>query len=155
MSLKSPFKYSTEIFAFLVGFLVSVQIYLWIYSVNSSNLNFSRKFLFVKSKSIELSQKYDTTLADRLFYEIKILCLILTQPKYHKTKAYHVNNTWGHKCNKLIFLSTENVPNFETFTIPRNESRSILWGKVRNGFQQAYLKYYKEYDWFLKGDDDS
>jgi hypothetical protein len=144
-----------ETFGFLVGFLVGAQIYLWICSIKSSNLSFPRKFFILKPKSFEISQKYDTTLADRLFYEIKILCLILTQPKFHKTKAYHVNNTWGHKCNKLIFLSTENVPNFETFTIPRNESRSILWGKVRNGFLLAYLKYYKEYDWFLKGDDDS
>jgi len=146
-------KYSAEISAFLIGFLVGTQIFLWIFS--SNNISYSCPNRFFQSKTINSLDKYNSSLANKLFNEVKILCLILTQPSNHKTKAYHVNNTWGYKCNRLIFLSTENDTNFETFSIARNESRAILWGKVKNGFEQAYLKYYKEYDWFLKGDDDS
>lgn len=148
-------KYFVEIFAFIVGFLVGAQIFLWIFSNYSSNMKIQSRFIFVKSNSSEIMDKYNSTLADKLFDQIKILCLILTQPKNHKTNVQHVNNTWGFKCNKLILLSTENDTNFETFSISRNESRDILWGKVKNGFEQAYLKYHKEYDWFLKADDDS
>jgi glycoprotein-N-acetylgalactosamine 3-beta-galactosyltransferase len=146
-------KYSAEISAFLIGFLVGIQIFLWTFSSSSASFSYPKKFF--QLKSIDSFHKYNTLIADKLFNEVKILCLILTQPSNHKTKAYHVNNTWGHKCNRFILLSTENDTKFETFSISRNESRSILWGKVKNGFEQAYLKYYKDYDWFLKGDDDS
>ncbi|CAG9797431.1 unnamed protein product [Chironomus riparius] len=148
-------KNSGIIFAFIIGFVVGVQVFFWIFLRNSNSLTFRSELFNNKAKSIDNLHKYDTSFADKLFDQVKILCLILTQPSNHETKVYHVNNTWGYKCTKLILLSTKNHTNFETFSIPRNESRDILWGKVRNGFEQAYLKYYKEYDWFLKGDDDS
>ncbi|XP_070500692.1 glycoprotein-N-acetylgalactosamine 3-beta-galactosyltransferase 1-like [Chironomus tepperi] len=147
-------KHTVMIFAFLIGFVIGVELFLWIFSSNIS-LKLPNRFIYIKSKSNNNLHKYDTSLADKLYDEVKILCLIITQPSNHQTKAIHVNNTWGYKCNKLIFLSTQNVTNFETFNIPYNESRAILWGKVRNGFEQAFLKYHNDYDWFLKGDDDS
>lgn len=99
--------------------------------------------------------QFNGSLADNLFNDVKILCMILTQPLSHKTKAIHAKNTWGRKCNKLVLLSTENDTEIETFSINGTESRDILWEKVKNGLKQAYKKYYDDYDWFLKGDDDS
>lgn len=102
-----------------------------------------------------LKELANVNLTDYLKHKVKILCLVITQPAFHRSKAAHVRNTWGRKCNKLIFLSTENDTVTETFVLEANESRSILWAKVRNGFERAYEKYLRDYDWFLKCDDDS
>ena len=93
---------------------------------------------------------YNTSLADELFREIKILCLILTQPKSHKTKAKHVKNTWGKKCNKLVFLTTQDDTELDATALSIEEKYENLWGKVKLGFELAYKKYYDEYDWILK-----
>ena len=46
-------------------------------------------------------------LAKQLSEKVKLLCWIMTQPASHEKKAKHVKNTWGRRCNYLIFMSTE------------------------------------------------
>jgi hypothetical protein len=154
-------KKSTEVFLFTIGFIFGVLI------------NLSYKFSYDKSFTIKKTNlrneilsstefyeykrqnKFDALIADKLFDEIKIVCLVLTQPTDHQTKAKNVKNTWGSKCNKLIFLSTENDNELGAIGLPFNESREILWGKVKEGFLYAYENFYEDADWFLKADDDS
>lgn len=109
------------------------------------------KHPLIKAKA----HKYDTILADELYNDIKIVCLVLTQPKNHKTKALHVKNTWGSNCNELIFISSENDTDLRVLIFPHTESRKILWGKVKAGFEYAYNHHFNDADWFLKADDDS
>jgi hypothetical protein len=49
----------------------------------------------------------NTSVAKLLFDEVKILCLVLTHPAAHRTKAKAVKETWGRRCSKLLFFSTE------------------------------------------------
>lgn len=166
---KMRIKNYIELLSGFTGFMIGVLIYTILFSSgdfkhsiqNSNFKNFikdkiARQMSYLRDEQ-QRSQKikYNTTLADKLYDEVKVLCLILTQPSNHKTKAFHVKNTWGKKCNRLVLLSSKPDPDTETFVFPRNETRDILWGKVRTGFENAFQKYYKDYDWFLKGDDDS
>lgn len=154
--MKSP-KKLIEILLFIIGFIFGALINL------SYKFSSEKSIIEVKSESFistpfyeDLSaKKFDTSLADELFNEIKVVCLILTQPSDHQKKAKYVKSTWGNKCNKLIFLSTENDPELGAIAFPYNESREILWGKVKEGFLYAYENLYEDGDWFLKADDDS
>lgn len=49
----------------------------------------------------------NNSIADKLYNEVRILCWVLTNPDNHQTKARHVRNTWGRRCNQLLFMSSE------------------------------------------------
>jgi glycoprotein-N-acetylgalactosamine 3-beta-galactosyltransferase len=133
-----------------------------IFSLKVGELHYLIKSNFYSSDALQLQtnysenrSKYDTTLADKLFNEVKIFCLILTQPKDHEKKAQYAKENWANKCNKFMFLSSINDTQLGAFGFPYNESRDILWGKVRQGFLYAHDNFLNDFDWFLKGDDDS
>lgn len=101
------------------------------------------------------SQPYDESLAGELFDKVTVLCLVLTHPAHHLTKAMQVKNTWGRRCNKLLFVSSEQDDRLgEIISSPGTESRGRLWAKVRDAFKFAYENHIEEFDWFLKADDD-
>ncbi|XP_039487953.1 glycoprotein-N-acetylgalactosamine 3-beta-galactosyltransferase 1 [Drosophila santomea] len=94
-------------------------------------------------------------LATWLEREVRILCLVLTMPSSHATKAALVNRTWGARCNKLIFLSSRTDPHLNILQINISESRKNLYAKVRSGMAYVHEHHLNEYDWFLKADDDT
>ena len=38
---------------------------------------------------------------------VRVVCWVMTAPANHQTKAKHIKATWGKRCNKLIFISSE------------------------------------------------
>ncbi|EDW77944.1 uncharacterized protein Dwil_GK24280 [Drosophila willistoni] len=85
----------------------------------------------------------------------KILCMILTGPKTHQTRAIHVKRTWGSRCNKIIFISSKPDSELNTVVLNVREGYSNLFAKTRAGLEYVYKHYYQQYDWFLKADDDT
>ncbi|KAK7068777.1 Transferase activity protein [Halocaridina rubra] len=85
----------------------------------------------------------------------RILCLIVTSPKYHDLRASHVDATWSRHCTKAIFLTTErDVRLSNVLLTPGASSYYQLWDKVTQGFEWAY-DYRDQFDWFYKADDDT
>lgn len=107
-------------------------------------------------KGIRQSEQsvYNEVLAQKLRKEIKIMCMIMTNPVNHRRKAIYVRNTWGKRCNKLMFITTKDDPELDTIVVHANESRKALRRKTKTAFLYVHDKHLREFDWFLKADDD-
>lgn len=46
-------------------------------------------------------------MARELWEEVRVVCWVMTQPRNHATKAAAVKETWGRRCNALVFVSTQ------------------------------------------------
>jgi glycoprotein-N-acetylgalactosamine 3-beta-galactosyltransferase len=80
-------------------------------------------------------------------------------PSHYNTKAKAVYETWGKRCDRILFVSTpSNIStNLPVVTFPNitEESRDILTNKTMNAFAYIYDNHFDESEWFLKADDDT
>lgn len=97
----------------------------------------------------------NTTMADKLYDEVRVLCWILTSPDNYASRAIHMKRTWGKRCNKLIFMSTVKDDDIGAVALPVSEGRPSLWAKTREAFKYIYKNHFDDFDWFFKADDDT
>ena len=110
---------------------------------------------FKNEKFLPNSVSYENKLADHLFNEVRILCWVFTHPANHKTKVPHVRETWGKKCNKLLFMSIEADPEHaDIIALPIPNGRSHLWNKTRLAMKYVYENHFNDAEWFMRADDD-
>lgn len=116
-------------------------------------INFLLKSSDIESRVVHSEEKRLNSMD--LFNEVKILCLVLTYELNHKKKAIHVKNTWGSRCNKLIFVSNVTDSDLGSVNLQNNDHYDILWGKIKHALGYAYENFYDDFDWFFKADDDT
>lgn len=141
------------IFGIFLGFLVSSSY--WLEMKLRSDFHVTMHLLENSSKLKDISSLESTNLADELFESVRVLCLVMTFPTNHKTKARHVMETWGKRCNKLLFVSRQLDPDLPMIFVDVPDGRDLLWNKTRDAFEYVYENYLDDADWFMKTDDDS
>ncbi|XP_043649928.1 glycoprotein-N-acetylgalactosamine 3-beta-galactosyltransferase 1 [Drosophila teissieri] len=90
-----------------------------------------------------------------LHNETRVLCMVLTLPKNHQTRVRRVKGTWGRRCNKLIFISSQEDRELGVIDVGVPEERNNLYLKMRKALEYVYQNHGEDYDWFLKADDDT
>jgi hypothetical protein len=88
-----------------VGYVLWIRSLKVLFKINST-------FFFLAhssqhSQHEEVHALENSTLSNTLFKEVRVLCWIMTNPSNHKKKAIHVKKTWGKRCNKLLFMSSQ------------------------------------------------
>ena len=66
-----------------------------------------------------------------------------------------MKRTWGSRCGKTLYISDTNNETFPTIAVTNYTGHKQLWAKTRKTFELIYDKYFDDFDWFLKADDDT
>ncbi len=80
----------------------------------------------------------------------------MTSPMTLNSKAIHVKNTWGSRCDHTLYMSSVENQTFPAVGLNVREGRDYLWNKTRAAFEYIYEhNFTKKFDWFIKADDDT
>ena len=88
----------------------------------------------------------------------RIFCIINTMEAYHSTRAQAVKHTWARNCDGYTFISnvTDRLRPSVALNFSGDESHENLWQKTRAmGVWLQKQTIFKDYDWFLRADDDA
>ena len=97
-------------------------------------------------------------LTDTLMSTTQILCWVLTGPKTIEKRGAAILETWGPKCDKLLFMTSEkDASTIEgKVALPGvGEGRDELVAKSREAWKYVNKHHAGQYDWFYKCDDDT
>ena len=97
----------------------------------------------------------ETPTADTHSKQVRVLCWVMTSQDNLNEKAVHVKNTWGKRCDILLFASDTEDKEFGTMPINPGEGRKKLPTKTRQSLDYIYKHHIEDADWFIKCDDDT
>ncbi|XP_062291457.1 glycoprotein-N-acetylgalactosamine 3-beta-galactosyltransferase 1-like [Scomber scombrus] len=85
---------------------------------------------------------------------VRVLCWIMTGPKYLESRTRHIKNTWAKRCDVVLYMSSVET-DFPTVGLNVSEGRENLYWKTIRAFQYIYEHHLDDADWFIKADDDT
>ena len=85
----------------------------------------------------------------------RILCWVPTSPTNLAERAKSVKDTWGKRCDMLLFFSSKADSSFPAIGLNVGEGRKRLFDKTRASLRYIYQRHINDADWFLKADDDT
>lgn len=96
------------------------------------------------------------TFATKLYHDVRIVCVVETTLKNNQTYATSIKQTWGAKCNKLMFVCTDHDATLNAVALNVKEDKSSMaWTRTKRIFQYVYEHHHIDGDWFLKVEDNT
>lgn len=89
-----------------------------------------------------LHHKGGDKVAKLLAVKIRVLCWVMTQPKTLYTKAQAVKDTWGKRCNVLVFMSS--VTDLSFPVVGLNTPEGIIFF-VLNILKHIFISFFSIY----------
>ncbi|XP_047476338.1 glycoprotein-N-acetylgalactosamine 3-beta-galactosyltransferase 1-like isoform X2 [Penaeus chinensis] len=103
----------------------------------------------------ESFHKEESEQADKLAEQVRILCLVTTMESNHEKKAAHLKNTWGRRCNKLIFMSTKDDPLLGAIDVDVPQGKKYQWGKAKASLKYVFDHHFHAFDWVFVAQEDT
>ncbi|XP_073841347.1 glycoprotein-N-acetylgalactosamine 3-beta-galactosyltransferase 1-like [Musca autumnalis] len=101
------------------------------------------------------SHQQTSSVVQHLFNSTRVMCWIMTHPDNHQARAVHIRNTWGRRCNIVLFMSTQADETLPSIQLPVENGPDHLWNKTKLALKYIYDHHLNDADWFLKADDDT
>ncbi|XP_065361847.1 glycoprotein-N-acetylgalactosamine 3-beta-galactosyltransferase 1-like [Calliphora vicina] len=141
--------FSRNIICLTLGLLIGIRATsFWYNYQDNAAENFEEDEIITSSLSALEDNQY-------LFNTTRVLCWIMTNPTNHLYKAIHIRHTWGKRCHKLLFMSTQEDDELPSIKLDVEEGRHNLWNKTKEALKYIYDHHYNDAEWFLKADDDT
>eukprot|EP01059_Diplonema_ambulator_P020830 TRINITY_DN3474_c0_g1_i5.p1 TRINITY_DN3474_c0_g1~~TRINITY_DN3474_c0_g1_i5.p1 ORF type:complete len:248 (+),score=61.25 TRINITY_DN3474_c0_g1_i5:129-872(+) len=86
----------------------------------------------------------------------RVLCMVYTTEKNHKTKVRAQTATWASGCDGFVAMSTKHDPSVPAVQVAHEgpEEWQNMWQKVRSIWAWVNMTQVDNYDYFLIGGDD-
>jgi glycoprotein-N-acetylgalactosamine 3-beta-galactosyltransferase len=117
-------------------------------------------FLMLKIRTARNDSNSATKLLSELAKNSKILCWILANP-VNKLRWKHLKILYGKNCDRFIIMTSLNInrmkhiEGLELHGLNVSEGRNSLVERCYKEFQYVYEKYYHDYDFFMRTDEDT
>ena len=119
----------------------------------NTNTEIKRNFSKYKDHADNLLKQHRTT--QEQAKSPRILCWIMTSPNNMRSRAKSARDTWGKRCDILLFFSSKADPSFPAIGLNVTEGAPKLFDKARASLDYIFRHHLNDADWFLKADDDT
>ncbi|XP_065674701.1 glycoprotein-N-acetylgalactosamine 3-beta-galactosyltransferase 1-like [Hydra vulgaris] len=147
---------------FLVGLIITILLNSWLAEQKdyypSPTTNDCYKTLTspaIFNNLNDLYSKKEESVALELARKVRILCWVMTHPVTLYKNAKAARDTWGKRCNIILFMSSVQDDCFPAVGLGVAEGRENLWLKTRAAWKYIFENHFNDAEWFIKVDDDA
>ncbi|RCN30277.1 N-acetyllactosaminide 3-alpha-galactosyltransferase [Ancylostoma caninum] len=108
--------------------------------------------------NISKEDVYVSEAARRLPKKGRLLCFVITTPRYHNTRVPAINETWLPRCDHGQFFTSEEMDSsipHSTVLANLPDDYDYLFHKTLLSFYYAFSEISDKFDWYYKADDDT